>query len=84
MKFLILLLLFAVTAQAGEKMSIYQIRFASEKFFEENPKEALKDYDTLELDLLYQDLEKLTLFELSRKYPELTVQELEELKTKRK
>ena len=61
-----------------------QIRQERTTFFAENPKDVLKDYDDLELDLLYKDLENSTIFELKSKYPELTPRELEELKTKRK
>lgn len=59
-------------------------RAEREQFFAENPKEGLKDYDELEKDLLYMDLKSKTILELSKKYPELSPKELEELKTKRK
>lgn len=78
---LIILLSFPALA---DKKSFTQIREERITFFAENPKEALKDYDDLELDLLYKDLEKSTILELKSKYPELTPKELEDLKTKRK
>ncbi len=78
---LIILLSFPALA---EKKSFTEIREARITFFNDNFKEVLKDYDELELDLLYKDLESLTILELKSKYPELTPKELEELKTKRK
>lgn len=82
---LILPLIFLIHFPAfAEKKSFTQIRQESATFFAENPKDVLKDYDDLELDLLYKDLENSTILELKSKYPELTPRELEELKTKRK
>ncbi len=82
---LILPLIFLLNFPAfAEKKSFMQIRQERTTFFAENPKDVLKDYDDLELDLLYKDLENSTIFELKSKYPELTPRELEELKTKRK
>ncbi len=84
MKALLLLSILTLAAFAEDKKSFTQIREEQRKFFAENPKEAIRDYDDLELDLLYQDLTRLTLLELYRKYPEFTPKELEELMTKRK
>lgn len=78
-----LIILLSFPAHA-EKKSFTELREASTTFFAENQKEALREYDELELDLLYKDLEILTIYELKSKYPELTARELEELKTKRK
>ncbi|MFL5786365.1 MAG: hypothetical protein ACJ76H_17230 [Bacteriovoracaceae bacterium] len=85
MKLILLLCLFlSISVSATEKKSFTQIREEQKKFFAENTNENLKDYDELELDLLYQDLETLSIYDLKSKYPELTPKELEELKTKRK
>ncbi len=84
MKALLLLILISLSALAEEKKSFSQIRAESSVFFTQHPHEALKDFDELELDLLYQDLPNLTILELYRKYPELGPKELEELKSKRK
>ena len=78
-----LILLLSFSAHA-EKKSITELREERRIFFEANPQEALKEYDELELDLLYKDLESSTILELRSKYPELTPKELESLKTKRK
>lgn len=59
-------------------------RAEREQFFAENSKEGLKDFDDLEMDLLYKDLKSKTILELMQKYPELTPKEIEELQTKRK
>ncbi len=82
---LILPFIFLLSFSAhAEKKSFSQLREERTIFFEANPKEALKDYDELELDLLYKDLETSTILQLMSKYPELTPKELESLKTKRK
>lgn len=84
MKSLLLLSLLTLSVHAEERKSFTQIRSERTQFFTDHPHEKLKDFDDLELDLLYQDLPKLTIYELFRKYPEFTPKELEELKTKRK
>jgi hypothetical protein len=82
-RILSLIILLSFQAQADKK-SFTELRGEQVIFFTENQKEALKDFDDLELDLLYKDLENSTILELKSKYPELSARELEELKTKRK
>ena len=84
MKALLIVLLLMVAAHAEDNKSFTQIREDRIAFFVENGSEKMKDFDDLELDLLYQDLAKLSILELYQKYPEFTPKELEELKTKRK
>ncbi|MES2527910.1 MAG: hypothetical protein V4598_12530 [Bdellovibrionota bacterium] len=84
MKLILPIIFFLSFSAYADKKSITELREERRVFFEANPKEALKEYDDLELDLLYKDLENSTILELKSKYPELTPKELEELKTKRK
>lgn len=84
MKTFIFLSLLSLSVFAEERKSFTQIREDRIAFFVENQKDALKDFDDLELDLFYQDLARLTILELYQKYPEFPPKELEELKTKRK